>query len=87
MLESKNKVFQSIIKSLSNSEGIDTSEFKSKMNQLNERFASVTQYSQQWEQVCVLRYVKIKFKILILKILLSAEAYGVTAKLGKVQGG
>ncbi|XP_059468655.1 muscle-specific protein 300 kDa isoform X2 [Neocloeon triangulifer] len=50
MLESKNKVHQSIIKSLHNTEGIDTSAFKSKMSQLNQRFTEVVQLSQSWEQ-------------------------------------
>ncbi|XP_063222936.1 muscle-specific protein 300 kDa isoform X4 [Bacillus rossius redtenbacheri] len=49
MLESKNKVFQSIVKSVDHSEGIDTEEFQQRMLQLNERFARVTQQAQQWE--------------------------------------
>jgi nesprin-1 len=51
MLESKNKVHQSILKSLHNTEGIDTSAFKNKMSQLNQRFQDVVQVSQTWEQV------------------------------------
>lgn len=51
MLESKNKVFQNIVKSLDQSEGIDSSEFKTKMLDLNERFADVAQKAVAWEQV------------------------------------
>lgn len=51
MLESKNKVFQSIVKSVDHSEGIDTGDFRLRMAQLNERFARVTQLAQQWELV------------------------------------
>jgi hypothetical protein len=51
MLESKNKVFQSIVKSVDHSEGIDTGDFRLKMAQLNERFIRVTQLAQQWELV------------------------------------
>ena len=50
MLESKNKVFQSIVKSVDN-EGIDTGDFRLKMVHLNERFVRVTQLAQQWELV------------------------------------
>lgn len=49
MLESKNKVFQSLLKSVASDKSIDTSESVQKMNQLNERFAYVTQNAQQWE--------------------------------------
>ncbi|KAJ8895762.1 hypothetical protein PR048_001100 [Dryococelus australis] len=49
MMESKNKVFQSIVKSVDHSEGIDTEEFRHCMLQLNERFARVTQQAQQRE--------------------------------------
>ena len=51
MLESKNKVFQSIVKSVDNNEGIDTGDFRLRMAQLNERFVRVTQLAQQWELV------------------------------------
>lgn len=51
MLESKNKVFQSIVKSVDNNEGIDTGDFRLRMVQLNERFVRVTQLAQQWELV------------------------------------
>lgn len=50
MLESKNKVFQSLIKSVAFDKTIDTSEQIERMKQLNERFAYVVQNSQQWEQ-------------------------------------
>ncbi|GFG37468.1 hypothetical protein Cfor_07190, partial [Coptotermes formosanus] len=49
MLESKNKVFQSIVKSVDSNEGIDTGDFRLKMAKLNERFVRVTQLAQQWE--------------------------------------
>lgn len=51
MLESKNKVFQSIVKSVDSNEGIDTGDFRLRMAQLNERFIRVTQLAQQWELV------------------------------------
>jgi len=51
MLESKNKVFQSIVKSVDSNEGIDTGDFRLRMVQLNERFVRVTQLAQQWELV------------------------------------
>jgi nesprin-1 len=51
MLESKNKVFQSIVKSVDSNEGIDTGDFRLKMAKLNERFVRVTQLAQQWELV------------------------------------
>lgn len=50
MLESKNKVFQTLLKSVSRDKTIDTSESVQRMKQLNERFAYVVQNSQQWEQ-------------------------------------
>ena len=51
MLESKNKVFQSIVKSVDNNEGIHTGDFRLSMAQLNERFVRVTQLDQQWDLV------------------------------------
>lgn len=51
MLESKNKVFRSIVKSVDHNEGIDTSDLRLRMAQLNERFVRVTQLAQQWELV------------------------------------
>ncbi|XP_039285327.1 nesprin-1-like [Nilaparvata lugens] len=50
MLESKNKIFQSIIKSVDHSEGIDTEEFLSKMASLNDRFARVAHQANIAEQ-------------------------------------
>lgn len=49
MLESKNKVFQTLLKSVSSDKSIDTTEAVQRMKQLNERFAYVVQNSQQWE--------------------------------------
>lgn len=51
MLESKNKVFQSIVKSVDHTGGIDTEDFNLKMIQLNERFSRVVQQAQNWEHV------------------------------------
>ncbi|XP_044734627.1 nesprin-1 [Chrysoperla carnea] len=50
MLDSKNKVFNSIIKSVDNNAEIDTSEEQLKMKELNERFAYVSQNAHTWEQ-------------------------------------
>lgn len=47
MLESKNKVFQNIIKSVDQDKSIDTSESVQTMRELNERFARVTQQAHQ----------------------------------------
>lgn len=49
MLESKNKVFQNIIKSVDQDKSIDTSESIQTMKQLNDRFARVTQHAHQHE--------------------------------------
>ncbi|XP_071454862.1 muscle-specific protein 300 kDa-like [Hetaerina americana] len=49
MLDSKNKIFHSIIKSTSGV-SIDTGEFQHKMVHLNERFSEVARASMQWEQ-------------------------------------
>lgn len=49
MLESKNKVFQTLLKSVSRDKSIDTTESVERMKQLNDRFAYVVQNSQQWE--------------------------------------
>lgn len=51
MLESKNKVFRSIVKSVDHNEGIDTGVLRLRMAQLNERFIQVTQLAQHWELV------------------------------------
>ncbi|XP_075225316.1 muscle-specific protein 300 kDa isoform X2 [Lycorma delicatula] len=50
MLESKNKIFQNIIKSVDHSEGIDTEEFLNKMAALNDRFSAVAHQANIWEQ-------------------------------------
>lgn len=49
MLESKNKVFQNIIKSVDQDKSIDTSESVRTMKELNDRFACVTQQAHQYE--------------------------------------
>jgi hypothetical protein len=51
MLESKNKVLAGLVSSLKHNDGIDTSEFESKMAELNNRFYIVTQHATTWEQV------------------------------------
>lgn len=50
MVESKNKVFQNLLQLTSSDNILDTSDIQQKMNQLNDRFAYVTQNAQQWEQ-------------------------------------
>lgn len=50
MLESKNKVFQNLLKSVAADGNIDTAQAEHEMQQLNERFNYVTQNAQQWEQ-------------------------------------
>ena len=50
MLESKNKVFQNLLKTVAADKSIDTSDSAQKMKQLNDRFVYVTQQAQQWEQ-------------------------------------
>ncbi|XP_043492348.1 nesprin-1 [Polistes fuscatus] len=50
MLESKNKIFASIVKSVGNSDDVDTSENGLTLKELNERFAKVCQLAQMWEQ-------------------------------------
>lgn len=49
MLESKNKVFQNLLKSVSADKTIDTTECARQMKLLNDRFNYVTDNSQQWE--------------------------------------
>ena len=51
MLESKNKILASLVNSLKNNDGVDTAEFESKMNELNNRFYNITQHATNWEQV------------------------------------
>ncbi|KAK2588097.1 hypothetical protein KPH14_004158 [Odynerus spinipes] len=50
MLESKNKIFASIVKSVDSSADVDTDESGSTLKELNERFARVSQLAQMWEQ-------------------------------------
>lgn len=50
MLDSKNKVFNNIIKSVASNTEIDTTAEHQKMKELNERFAYVSQNAQTWEQ-------------------------------------
>ncbi|CAD6999864.1 unnamed protein product [Ceratitis capitata] len=50
MLESKNKVFQNLLKSVAADDNIDTSQTAHNMQQLNERFNYVIQNAEQWEQ-------------------------------------
>ncbi|XP_070067953.1 muscle-specific protein 300 kDa isoform X15 [Drosophila takahashii] len=50
MLESKNKVFQNLLKAVSADDKIDTAPATQQMQQLNERFNYVIQNAQQWEQ-------------------------------------
>lgn len=49
MLESKNKVFLNIIKSVDQDKSIDTTESVHTMKELNDRFARVTQQAHQYE--------------------------------------
>lgn len=49
MLESKNKVFLNLLKSVDNDKSINISEAKDNMEQLNKRFNYVLQNAQQWE--------------------------------------
>lgn len=49
MLESKNKVFQNVLKSVTTEKNIDCSEAIDRMKELNERFEYVTKNAQQWE--------------------------------------
>ncbi|XP_070139488.1 muscle-specific protein 300 kDa isoform X14 [Drosophila kikkawai] len=50
MLESKNKVFQNLLKAVAADDKIDTAPASQQMQQLNERFNYVIQNAQQWEQ-------------------------------------
>lgn len=54
MLSSKNKIFQSIIKSIQpdNEQG-SNAEFVQTMADLNARFSRITQECQNWDMVCV----------------------------------
>lgn len=50
MLESKNNVFQNLLKSVATDKILDTAETQQKMKQLNDRFNYVTKNAEQWEQ-------------------------------------
>lgn len=54
MLSSKNKIFQSIIKSIQpdNEQG-SNAEFVQTMADLNARFSRIAQECQNWDMVCV----------------------------------
>lgn len=49
MLQSKNNVFQSMVKNVEGKEGIDIAELRTRMNGLNERFANTIDTSKQVE--------------------------------------
>ncbi|KAL5279677.1 hypothetical protein ACFFRR_003964 [Megaselia abdita] len=49
MLESKNNVYQNLVKSAASDRSIDTSAINQKMKQLNDRFNYVSNQSQDWE--------------------------------------
>lgn len=59
MLSSKNKIFQSIIKSIQpdNDQG-SNAEFVQTMADLNAKFSRITQECQQWDMVCIRLRVK-----------------------------
>ena len=50
MLQSKNNVFQSMLKNTEGKEGIDIVDLRTRMNKLNERFANTVDTSKQVEQ-------------------------------------
>lgn len=50
MLESKNKVFQNLLRNVAADETIDVNQAQHNMQQLNDRFNYVIQNAQQWEQ-------------------------------------
>lgn len=49
MVESKNKIYQNLLKSVMADKTIDPAECEKQMRQLNERFGYVTDNAQQWE--------------------------------------
>jgi hypothetical protein len=54
MLSSKNKIFQSIIKSIQpDNEQESNAEFVQTMADLNARFSRITQECQHWDMVCI----------------------------------
>lgn len=50
MVESKNNVFQNLLKSVATDKILDTSDTQQKMKQLNDRFNYVSKNAEQWEQ-------------------------------------
>lgn len=58
MLSSKNKIFQSIIKSIQpeNDQG-SNAEFVQTMADLNAKFSRITQECQQWDIVCIYLFI------------------------------
>lgn len=50
MLESKNKVFQNLLRNVTADENVDPTQSQHNMQQLNDRFNYVIQNAQQWEQ-------------------------------------
>lgn len=73
MLSSKNKIFQSIIKSIQpEKDQGNNSEFVQTMADLNAKFSRITQECQQWDMVCI--YLINKNKILYV-ILISKNIY------------
>ncbi|XP_037820489.1 nesprin-1-like, partial [Lucilia sericata] len=50
MLESKNKVFQNLLRNVTADENIDPTQAQHNMQQMNDRFNYVIQNAQQWEQ-------------------------------------
>lgn len=51
MLDSKNKVYQNIVKNMNQSGGNVPSETETNMREINEKFSKVSDLSSQWEQV------------------------------------
>lgn len=49
MLESKNKVFENLLKAIDIEKSMDVSEGRTRMKQINERFRYVTDNASQWE--------------------------------------
>ena len=49
MLQSKNNVFQSMVKNVEGKEGMDIADLKMRMNVLNEKFSSTIDASKQTE--------------------------------------
>lgn len=60
MLSSKNKIFQSIIKSIQpEKDQGSNAEFVQTMANLNAKFSRITQECQQWDMVCIIIYIYI----------------------------